>query len=535
MQGVDNSDASHSSDEERDGRFHGPDNSWRFYTRDERELATSLDQIENNDLSAHLYNTHRLKRRLYSDSSTVRPWQSKRNWFARDETGQIPFHPDRAWTAWPLEPADVPRSGEQWGVPVTDQDEENATYRRKEDWRPSLYLHDSMQAEILRQAKERFRERTFPGQQFAQVVHINSSAQRTSSVSSVEDSDGSSLSSESITQGQEPTEHKSEGTDLQPCFTADEDFAADILRPTVCHIISKLDDILLGLHRSRRGHHRDQSRSRTRSPASRSASRAARKRLSADLPPQEQGHSPRSTSQARDAPKPDPIAKQTSHRSSSRDRPRRQELGTRDWSEVLGVASLVGWDQSIIARAANRCAALFDESMTFRDIPAASIGKARDSDVEPQQLPVIVPSLEQVDHDPLAPEGPVSDGHYCPHASCARHLEPYAQLWRLREHLKRKHKHTSVDIRDMVGKAARPASRSSSTLVDNDYQDRDHQQLGEISLPPGGTECAEYLQPVLINIGRSKDRRVRRTPSREHLKKVNVAQHVSLGGEETIG
>nr|GFD54542.1 hypothetical protein [Tanacetum cinerariifolium] len=44
----------HSSEEEEwEGRFHGPDSSWRFYTEAERSLASSLDQVENNDLSAH--------------------------------------------------------------------------------------------------------------------------------------------------------------------------------------------------------------------------------------------------------------------------------------------------------------------------------------------------------------------------------------------------------------------------------------------------------------------------------------------------
>ena len=139
-----------SDDSEREGRFHGPDASWKFYTKAERELAASLDQIENNDLSAHLYNTHCLKQRSYN-SLSVLPWQSKQRWIDRENSAPGLFLPDAHWTAWPLKAAEVPRTGEAWGVAIPDDTLE--TYRYEESWLPGSQLRDCLQAEIQRQLK----------------------------------------------------------------------------------------------------------------------------------------------------------------------------------------------------------------------------------------------------------------------------------------------------------------------------------------------------------------------------------------------
>lgn len=43
-------------------------------------------------------------------------------------------------------------------------------------------------------------------------------------------------------------------------------------------------------------------------------------------------------------------------------------LGLRDWSDVLGMAALKGWDPNVVKRAGKRCAELFDEEMGFRTV-----------------------------------------------------------------------------------------------------------------------------------------------------------------------
>ena len=43
-----------------------------------------------------------------------------------------------------------------------------------------------------------------------------------------------------------------------------------------------------------------------------------------------------------------------------------KSLGLRDWSDVLGMAALTGWNTNTVARASERCARLFGENMMFR-------------------------------------------------------------------------------------------------------------------------------------------------------------------------
>lgn len=528
---------------ERDGRFYGPDVNWRRYTSDERDLAASLDQIENDDLSAHLYNTHRIKhRQRYRDSSTIRTWQSKQSWLAH---GQAVFSPDRAWSAWPLESADVPRRDEKWGVSAAVEDNEYETYRRPEVWRPSVDLLDCVQAEILRQAKERFYQRKCLGARSHPIVTDSASDPRSSAMSHDEDSDASSLMSEADTQpsastkrdGEEHTGGDTSDREASTRFSADEAVAGALVQTTVSHIMSKLDDILLGLHRSRRGHYGDRSRSRTGSPASRSTSHVARKPVEPSSPSKQKAQSPRSVMQEQVPSAPDVFPEQIDGRTPlPRDHPQRQELGTRDWSEVLGVAALVGCDQSIVARAAGRCAALFDESMTFRTMPDASAGEAREYYSQQYRNGLgAVSSSDGIKKDVLTLDANIH-GHYCPHASCARHREPFLQRWRLREHLKRKHEQTDFGNYDMVGKAGQHVSPGdpSNILVDN--KDQLAENLQECALLPSveTVENEEYLQPVLINIGRSKDRKVRRTPSREHLRRTSVVQDGAMGDKEIV-
>lgn len=47
---------------------------------------------------------------------------------------------------------------------------------------------------------------------------------------------------------------------------------------------------------------------------------------------------------------------------------RQKKLGLRDWSEVLGVAALIGIPANVIARASQRCVNLFDQSIKYRSM-----------------------------------------------------------------------------------------------------------------------------------------------------------------------
>ena len=57
-------DSEESSEEEpeRPNRFNGPPQTWKGYTVEDRQIAQSLQQLEDTDIAAHLYNAHALKR-----------------------------------------------------------------------------------------------------------------------------------------------------------------------------------------------------------------------------------------------------------------------------------------------------------------------------------------------------------------------------------------------------------------------------------------------------------------------------------------
>lgn len=63
----------------RPGRFKGPKSTWRTFNEDEIALAESLVKLEAQDLSAHLYNTHVMKKSLYDPDlvKEAKPWASK--------------------------------------------------------------------------------------------------------------------------------------------------------------------------------------------------------------------------------------------------------------------------------------------------------------------------------------------------------------------------------------------------------------------------------------------------------------------------
>lgn len=63
----------------RPGRFKGPRSTWRSFNEDEIALADSLDKLGAQDLSAHLYNAHVMKKSLYDPDllKDLKPWASK--------------------------------------------------------------------------------------------------------------------------------------------------------------------------------------------------------------------------------------------------------------------------------------------------------------------------------------------------------------------------------------------------------------------------------------------------------------------------
>lgn len=111
--------------------------------------------------------------------------------------------------------------------------------------------------------------------------------------------------------------------------------------------------------------------------------------------------------------------------SPSSRRPRRtgHRLRLRDWSDVVGAASIAGFPPDVLARTARRCADLFGEGMVlrrFEEAPAPQRGAVQTTEYRPQPV-----ALSPVSHD-----GESSEDEVRPNSSAAP-----SPVLRLRRHI----------------------------------------------------------------------------------------------------
>ncbi|KAI4134866.1 MAG: hypothetical protein LQ347_001168 [Umbilicaria vellea] len=440
----------------RPNKFHGPPSTWRTWTAAERELAFSLDQLRARDLAVHLYNAHALKKRARAID------RQQQTGHLEGEVNGKAWVPPKVWTAWPMDPDEIPREGEAklW------EDEADVGFRKRRSLtRPSEPLEDAVVGEFLRIATQRFRLRKWDGDDSAGLLN------RSSKVKSRDEGEGeieakadvesdtesgslnvensqrgndteqksegemgrrrrrvitlsqsrdtgrstrSQVKSESMGEESLPTDGKTEPTNLtsdledsglKPVLMADDERAREILQPTVHHILAKLDNLLMGLHQARQAYlpgaydsasetqtdadelsGAECGKKRCRSGRSKSRSRGSKNKPSRDAavrPTRRSGSrsisvaSPNSESkeaQTLSSP-PKPSSRKPRRRKSRSPESRahllrksQARLGLRDWSDVLGIASMTGWDAAATSRAAERCAALFEDGITFRTL-----------------------------------------------------------------------------------------------------------------------------------------------------------------------
>ncbi|KAK0247476.1 hypothetical protein LTS09_017354 [Friedmanniomyces endolithicus] len=491
------------SEEQRENRFNGPASTWYDHTREERGLAASLDQQRANDLSVHLYNTHALKGRLRDPqlAAAAKPWQSKRNWLRVDEEGKVLWHPDPQWTAWPLPASDVPRRGEVFGVSPRDVDEDG-TYRKSEHWRPSADLEAEIQALMLKKAKERFRQRLWADAKddlTAGDVQIKRENQNR------DDRSGSGF------QETKPS-RLLHAAKCQPVLHADDDEAAMITRPTAPS------------HSSTRG----------------------RTRIKVETSIAGSGEESSNVDSDNDDKEATTMLKNEQRGNSQRSR---HELGQRDWSDVLGIAALVGWDQAVIDRAARRCASLFGEGMAFRTMPVTAADCPEDVVVEyrPDMIPAMVDSDVETGSEERESTAPAV--YVCPYQDCSRHSEGYPKLWRWREHLRRGHKLSKRQIADIEERQGyvKPASRSLSAEASSIRDASEADEVGDEmtsnfdssdSDMVGGVHNDGFLQPISgAALGRGPDVRPsrRRNADEQETEMMAGKRRKMDHGEDTSG
>jgi hypothetical protein len=133
----------------------------------------------------------------------------------------------------------------------------------------------------------------------------------------------------------------------------------------------------------------------------------------------------------------------------------RTRLPPRDWSEVLGMAALLGWNSTVIDRTMKRCSVLFGEGMELRAMPATVSGQARDTLVRYTPHMDSTTSSSNNSRDDKVNLITINVGYPCPHDACTRRHDPYTERWELRQHLKRTHKHSVDEISEFIDQANR--------------------------------------------------------------------------------
>ncbi|KMU86746.1 hypothetical protein CIHG_04535 [Coccidioides immitis H538.4] len=217
-----------------------------------------------------------------------------------------------------------------------------------------------------------------------------------------------------------------------------------IMRPEARHIISKLDDLFLNLYHARRAY-------LTATDMAQSGDETGDENTKGTPTPLYEGRKrkrtashPNSSHADGDGSGPSPTPPKSRKRLKRSD-PRKIRLGLRDWSDVLGIASLAGWPNPAVMRTARRCADLFGQDMLFQTLEEGKVELEQDKDGS-ASWKYVEDSKENdaamVDDDTPVPkyiDRPKEHAVFCPVEECKRHKQGFSRTWNLNQHLKTKH------------------------------------------------------------------------------------------------
>ncbi|RYP91283.1 hypothetical protein DL770_002601 [Monosporascus sp. CRB-9-2] len=264
-------ESSSDSGDERPNRWHGPPSTWQQMNSEEIDTIAALNELRNRDLSIHLYNAFALKQRHRQPLGNGLPVTGQD---VNAATGQKvlgdDWVPQRSWTAWPMAAGKVPAPD---FMPRTDDADEEYTTRPVMEF-PSTALEEAVSAAVLRTAKEKFESRPWQDEASdgssleAEVSGAESSdtdeseakssrsktSSRSRSRSTKRESDagsesaGGHMEAESSDDKEWTNALPLENSRLLPVVSTDDDMSYALLRPSVRHILSKLDATLSILH-----------------------------------------------------------------------------------------------------------------------------------------------------------------------------------------------------------------------------------------------------------------------------------------------
>ncbi|KAJ5308970.1 hypothetical protein N7508_004349 [Penicillium antarcticum] len=334
--------------------FTGHSSTWRKYNADDIGAYEAILNNRSRDLAAHLYNAHAIRRR-------TRAFLARTN--ADDE---LKFSVPRRWTAWPLPAADVPRLDDI----IKDKLDDLDNMRMEPDPRPSADLEECITALISKIAREKYRAREWDYEDISTKKIVN----------------GDEIMRDEIPQKEEDDDDDDERIDttsFEPINQLDDAKSAEQLRPLTRNVMTQLDRLLMGLHYSMKGRmledvsgdeqpsdtDDDEGLPRT---SRRTPYRSISARMSSGVDTDDENlpEAPFSRDQSR-----------ASHTSQDQEGGSfsKGRLKLRDWSEVMGLASMMGFPSDVIMRTSKRCADLFGEDLEFRTLPEGHIRKKQKS------------------------------------------------------------------------------------------------------------------------------------------------------------
>ncbi|KIW29684.1 uncharacterized protein PV07_05479 [Cladophialophora immunda] len=558
----------------RPNRYFGPASTWNSWTKVERTVALSLDRVRSQDLSIHLFNAFGVKRKLQQQGGG----EAKRSKKGKERASSVPsttgsfddeasqqgrhsrgkrYGLAKSWTAWPMPADQVPR---EELLPRMEGDDE---YRMEVESRPSANLEEWLVATATKIARERWNARQWEdpspagsSQRDMRVDHRDDVVDTPGEVPASEDQEAveeaESVHSPEATEepvfysqafsfydddaeqaavsGMEESDSDTTDTERRPVPLVDDEKSREYFLPSARHILSKVDDLLLGLHKARYAY-AGKPRSKRRGKHSHSPEDDT-----SDITRGRSGSRPAARQRVRSSSAHTDISSVSVTSAASGARSRRVEnLGLRDWSDVIGMANLTGWDPSVVERASRRCAKLFGENMLFRtfnegtgkdgseshftedlaDEPESqSPSRIEEGETESneegrlasrtsrpcERCQATKAECQPADSEPGTSRtcrncqetgnacsgiqvDVVKNGRTCPHRACPRHKIPFRKGWHLQRHLERVHGQTSGSQAIKSGRGSRSASisaHSAFTDIDADSEsneDPEHQIL----------------------------------------------------------
>ncbi|KAK4444260.1 hypothetical protein QBC34DRAFT_335270, partial [Podospora aff. communis PSN243] len=479
----------------RPNRWRGAASTWRLYTERERRTYAALLGERNRELGWHLFDAWKLRGREVSAETEAEGEDGNKR--------RAKQWPPIRWTAWPMRASEVPGDGLM--AEAMDVENEQYTLRKPElgselGW-ASVNLEEEVSATVLRLAKEKFRRRDLQGQGEDQ----GKEEELDPDIMQTIESDGfDEMSLEEGAVKKEEKEKEQEEEMSTPVPMADDELSYPLLRPATRRILTRLDDTLTILHNSRmaamrtvaepepddtetepgsgrRGRPRKDSNSKQHE----SPSRTGRPRK-IHQPKDGESYQEMRVRIARESKRrlPDYFGNGTqtedeARKRKSRSHSRTRTLTTEDyvgrwalrgWRDVMAAAAMAGFSPSVMARATQRCATLFDQEMVLHTLPE----QAKEPDVAPMQTAKYTPDappiesseeednaeveieqLRAVSRQPSvrtsSPETENSSRrrrsatpgakqeHFCPHRSCPRAVEAFSRKGNLLRHIKVMH------------------------------------------------------------------------------------------------